>query len=82
MSVRKTWIKGKMWFPDDIDPADIDWIKPLVAYQKPTTVDWLEYLRLDEKFRTGSCGFRDFVRENGYMSANGKMPLIGKQYTS
>jgi hypothetical protein len=32
MSARTTWIKGKMWFPDDIDPADIDWVKPLVAY--------------------------------------------------
>jgi hypothetical protein len=26
-----------MWFPDDIDAADIDWVKPLVAYPKPTT---------------------------------------------
>jgi hypothetical protein len=37
MSARTTWIKGKMWFPDDINPADIDWVKPVVAYPQPTT---------------------------------------------
>lgn len=37
MSARTTWIKGKMHFPPDIDPADIDWVKPLVAYPKPVT---------------------------------------------
>jgi hypothetical protein len=38
MSVRKTWIKGKMHFPPDVDPADIDWVVPLaVANPKPFT---------------------------------------------
>jgi len=35
MSDRKTWIKGKMHFPPDVDPADIDWVVPVVAYPKP-----------------------------------------------
>lgn len=26
---RITWIAGKMFFPDDIDPAFIDWVEPL-----------------------------------------------------
>jgi hypothetical protein len=29
MSQRLTWVKGKMWFPEDVDPADVDWDPPL-----------------------------------------------------
>lgn len=29
MSARLTWIKGKMFFPPDVDPADIDWCAPM-----------------------------------------------------
>jgi hypothetical protein len=25
MSERITWVKGKMFFPPDVDPADVDW---------------------------------------------------------
>jgi hypothetical protein len=35
MSTRITWIKGKMFFPPDVDPADIDWCAPQVQQQKP-----------------------------------------------
>jgi hypothetical protein len=50
MSARTTWIKGKMWFPDDIDPADIDWVKPLVSYPTPTT-ETVTVLQLFQKRR-------------------------------
>jgi hypothetical protein len=34
MSTRITWIKGKMFFPPDVDPADIDWCAPLIPQQE------------------------------------------------
>ena len=29
MSQRITWIPAKMFFPPDVNPADIDWCEPL-----------------------------------------------------
>jgi hypothetical protein len=38
MSARLTWIKGKMHFPPDVDPADVDW-EPLDGRRSTTETE-------------------------------------------
>ena len=39
---RITWIVGKMHFPPDVNPADIDWVEPMVKPRKETEQKSLE----------------------------------------